>query len=340
MKKVLAIIVTATLVSALFCVPVSALSAQNMQDHGQIHFNIYKTPTPPVADGTINPGEYGDPIAVLNNGDPGVYWNGEGFDDILDIVLPKDMTFYATYDDSYFYVGTTYRDDNHYNPFSGPEVWQGDYLEFDFASNVTDDFDDMRDRARIAAGLGEELCIYSAGSQSNAANPWDGNEILDIGAVTRDEATKMTTYELRIPWERLTPDGKPPQRAYMYIQQGVAHSDYVDRSDYGGYLAVFRYAAYVPDLEDEVGGVAVFHVGTFAGDPPAPAEQQEAPQESGDAEAEEPVAPAQPATEALPEPASPAPTTGDNFAALVLVMLLCWPALVAFKKILNKSGAK
>jgi len=353
MKKALAILITAALSLTFLCIPVSALSPQDMREYGQIHFNIYSTSNPPVADGTVNPGEYGEPIAVINQGSPGVYWTGEGYtQEDLDKILPKDMTLYLTYDDNYLYLAVTLIDENHCTPLDDPpmDVWNGDYVEFDFSSNGNStSFDEMRDRCRLAMGISNNGVVgfYSALWQSDMKNTTVGlnenslDELANWGTITRNEATKLTTYEARIPWEYLTPDGKTPTKAFMYFQAGVGDSRYEDRWDYapGAYLATWRWAAPISSvnsqyaLEDEVGGAIVLHLMTFAGAPPAPIVEEAPAEVVTEAPAAETPAP----TEAPAATPPLAPVTGNNFMPVLLVLAACALALAVLKK---KAKAK
>ena len=246
-------------------------------DH--IYFGVDKISTSPVMDGIIDTDEYGEPIAVVNYGDIGVYWNGYDLgDETMKEIMPKDMTIYAVYDDTYLYVGVTLYDENHWTPGEGLDVWDGDYIEVDISTNVYGSFDDMRDRSRFAIGMSNagNVCIYSAMKQSNvnasySSDPYrlDTNaHILDssYGNVTRDEDTNITTYELRLPWKDISHSGKPVSEAFFMVQAGVGHEDFVDESEYVSYLGTLRWAAYVPEeLQGTIGGACIYHVADFMG---------------------------------------------------------------------------
>ena len=343
MRKVLAILIVVALTASLLSISVSALSAQDMGAYGQIKFNVYSTATPPVQDGVINPGEYGDPVAILNYGDPGIYFNAppeEWTAAELRQVLPNDMTWYITYDDNFIYIGVTLIDENHDNPNTGPQVWEGDYVEWGFAPLVNDSFDDMRDRARIAMGLGDGgICIYSAGNPSVAAEHFDANEELQdrFGTITR--VGDLMTYEIKIPWANFTDNAKPPQRAYMYLQAGIGDTRFQERATYGSYIAVWRYGAPIHsdfsphDLGDEVGGQVVFHIANFAGAPPAPPAPPvvEEPEESAVGGGEDADAEIADVIQEATRPASP-PTGDAGMTALIALLAIATAGVVALKK--------
>ena len=253
-----------------------SISTSDMSSIGQITFGVEKTTTPPVMDGIINIDEYGAPVAVVNYGDPGVYWNGDLLDDAtMSAVLPEDMTIYTTYDDTNLYVAVTVYDENHWTPGEGLDVWDGDYLEIDISTNIDGGFDAMRDRSRFAIGISNagNVCIYSALKQSNVNATYTSYPYIfddSYGNVTRDETTKITTYELRLPWKDISHTGKPVDKAFFMVQAGVGHEDYADESEYDAYLGVLRWAAQVPfELLAEVGGGAVYHVAEFIGTSPS-----------------------------------------------------------------------
>ena len=254
----------------------ASISPSDMPSIGQITFGVERTITPPIMDGTINAYEYGAPIAVVNYGDQDAYWNGYNLDDAtLSIILSKDMTIYTTYDDTYLYVAVAVYDENHWTPDNNLEIWDGDYIEVDISTNVNGSFDAMRDRSRFAIGIsnGGDVCIYSAMRQSNVDATYVGEPYIfddSYGNVTRDEATKTTSYELRLPWKDISPTGKPVNEAFFMVQAGIGHKDYAHISEYDSYLGVLRWAAQVPaGLQAEVGGGAVYHIAKFIGTEPS-----------------------------------------------------------------------
>ncbi|MCL2518213.1 MAG: hypothetical protein FWF15_06580 [Oscillospiraceae bacterium] len=310
------------------------MDANALQSYGQIHFNIYSTNTPPKQDGVINPGEYGDPIVVVNYGSPGSAWyDAGGLDDpIMDLavvpdILPKDLTLYLTYDDNNLYVGVEYWDGNHCTPDELTGVWDGDYVEFDIATNVSGSFDDAADKLRLAMGISDagNQWMYSAANQSNALEQFPLNsstESLPIGKIVRNESTKMTTYEVAIPWSYITSNGKVPANAFIYYQTGVGDHRYIENSPYVAYLGTFRWAVDAR-LIDDIPANAVPHLGTFAGEAPPPVIEEVV---------EEVEAPADVGTPAVTPPSGGAAQTSDMFALLGLIAIISMAGVVVIKK--------
>jgi hypothetical protein len=247
------------------------LSANDMSEIGQVRFDVNGTHVPLVIDGNVSDAKYGAPIATLNLGDPGSYFIGESYLTAQDLgkVLPKDWNLYATYDDEYLYVASTVYDESHNTPKDGTAIWEGDYLGFDIGANASGSFADMRDRSRFAIGMSNNgnTCMYLANRQSNMSAYPEGY-IFDAseGMVHRDENTKITTYEMRIPWNAITPDGKPVTEAYVMFYLGLGHEGYESTQGYGGYIGTYRYAVEVPmEIQAEVGGTVVYHIADFIG---------------------------------------------------------------------------
>jgi len=330
MKKIAAISLFLILVLASFTTSISALAPNALQSYGQIHFNIYSTTTTPKQDGVINPGEYGDPIVVVNYGDPGSAWydgGGEVPIEKVPDILPKNMTLYLTYDDNNLYVGVTMWDGNHCTPLELTGVWDGDYVEFDIATRVSDNFDDATDKLRLAMGISDagNQWIYSALNQSDVVEGFilsSNDESLDIGKIVRDEAAKTTTYEVAIPWKAITSTGKVPAQAWIYFQEGVGDSRYLDYAPYGGaYVGTFRWALDTRKIDEIPYANAAPHLGTFAGTAPEPVIEEEIIEEA-----------AEPGTPAVTPPSGGAAQTNDTFAFLGLITLLSLGCCVLIKK--------
>lgn len=276
MKKFSAVtIIISIILIAVMSINISAAySANDMSAYGQETVQVYLVETPPVLDGIVAPSEYNEAVRVLKYGDKAVYFNGEGFTEAeKDYFLPSEFYIYAAYDDDYLYIAAVNNDNNHYTPLTGTGVWDGDYLEFDFGSKVSADWNDMTDKLRLAIGKSSadgSICTYSALNQTDAKEQFDTNIDLE-GIATVSVENGLTTYEAHIPWTYITPDGKAPVSAFFYYQLGIADEAYADRSDYEAYLGVYRYAILQDDdMKNETNTGVIAHIMKFAGKAPEP----------------------------------------------------------------------
>ena len=134
MKKWIAFILAAVMLTSLFTVAVNArgntlvlpsdLDAHNLEAYGLHTMNVFYTENPPVQDGIISTGEYPGPnngccasgtfrdgmwlTTYSSVGSTGSYVGREDIGSVVDEVdIPPYMNTYLTYDDEYFYFGGT-----------------------------------------------------------------------------------------------------------------------------------------------------------------------------------------------------------------------------------------
>ena len=269
--------ITAVLMAALMLtIAANAYEANDMAAFGQETVNVYKAVSVPVLDGVINDGEYNAPIRVVNYGDTAMYFNGDESlytKDELEMILPGIVSFYACYDENNLYIACVNTDNNHFTPLTGGDVWDGDYLEFDIGTELTEDFACYSNKLRLAIGMSSSdgsTCTYSAKNPDNAAEAFSmSGDLPGISAISRDDDAGLTTYEAVIPWTAITADGKAPENAFFYYQLGIGDEDFVDCSEYAAYLGVYRYASPLDEaMKAEVGVGVIPNIMTFAGDAP------------------------------------------------------------------------
>lgn len=278
MKKALKILSVAALVFIILASYTFALVPYEMEKYGQRTFTAYSTKTKPVTDGIIGEGEYGDPVAVFNYGDPGTYWNGYEYDEAtLKELIPKDVKFYLTYDNNNLYLGVTCIDKSHMTPLPGTGVWDGDYLEFDILL-CKDDFD-YANKVRFALGVNNDgdMTGYYAAVPDYAYPAYALNEeIKDTSYCNATHKGDLTTYEACLPWSEILGTDGPPEKALFYFQLGCSSEELYTDSDYTAFLGVFRTATRLTDEQiaeiEAAGGTGsiVYPIVIFAGERPVP----------------------------------------------------------------------
>ncbi|WP_409342640.1 sugar-binding protein [Paenibacillus sp. MBLB4367] len=111
-----------------------------------------------------------------------------------------DGSVWLNWDRDNFYLTATIKDDVHFAPASGEEIWKNDSIQF----------------AAIAGIPGENLGWYEYGLSQTPQGPqiyrWMTPDSANKGIVTngslqiaRDEEQKLTVYELALPWSELAP---------------------------------------------------------------------------------------------------------------------------------------
>lgn len=338
MKKLIAIFIVVVLTASLFSIHVSAASVLDMSAYEQMTFNVYKTTTPPALNGVVNESTYG---AALGTWSPGSYGSYSTFvEEFSDADKQKiniqSLTLYMTYDDAYIYVGVVVHDEFHHTPLEGPDVWDGDYVGFDFNGvNFGPTIDDMNDRLRTAIGISNSggICTYYATNPPSGYVEHETGVDLggDFGFAVRDEANKLTIHQIKYPWADLMPEGKPPEKALINLYYGLGHPDF-DGPYGGGYVGAFRVVAPVPlAVAQELGSTAdsdpqaVYHLFKFAGDPP-PVVEVEVVEEFAEAE----VAPV-----AAAVTVAPAAKTGDGAISVFAIMIIAAGAFVVSKRVIK-----
>ena len=137
MKKVVAILLAAITLFAVFCVPASArgytlsipktVSSHNLEAYGVHTMNVFETEVPPTIDGEIGVGEYPGPnngcalssvpgdglwmsayyLKTTTDDQNGFYGRFDFNDYVLEQDKPDYINSYLTYDDQFLYFGVT-----------------------------------------------------------------------------------------------------------------------------------------------------------------------------------------------------------------------------------------
>ncbi len=120
-------------------------------------------------------------------------WEGVPFS-FLDAGEAGDISarLFLGWDDKYFYISASVCDDKHFNTKAGAGIWNGDALQFAF--DVPGDVEAFNMGLALASG-------------SVQAHKWHGSEtgLLENSEyiVVRDDNSRKTYYEARLPFEHL-----------------------------------------------------------------------------------------------------------------------------------------
>lgn len=333
MKKLTAISICIMIILTAVSINISAADKPwELQSVGQIHFDIYKTDTPPVIDGKVSEEEYGYTLYEYSYGSPGVYWQLDGKGDgerYGEAALPAWTKLYMTYDTTWVYVGLETNDKSHISY----DNWDGDYLEFDISLNFGDEYTDMSDRSRIALGInGEdgkesefEEYFYLAAESSSA----QGSSNYEY-KVVRDKANSLTTYEFKMDWKTFFGSNGPVPKMYFYAQLGIGDLN-IPSLEYKAYIAVFRLAADVRDpgasTSEFYGRQCILHVANFVDAYPPVEEVEEVATagEAGELNTADTGSAAAPVTSGVPQ-------TGDATALIAFVAIISLAGCVLIKK--------
>lgn len=112
---------------------------------------------------------------------------------------PDDLSAQAwfTYDDDNFYFSARFTDDVQSNNYTGPDIWQGDCVQFALSAGLPGETNLTYEYGVALTSAGPELYRWIA--RSGDVGTVDNADI----AVARTGTT--TIYEVAVPWSQLTP---------------------------------------------------------------------------------------------------------------------------------------
>ena len=215
MKKILSGALTAALLASLLTVAASALSYNEITIKG-----VEQIPT---IDGKYDPAEgWGDPVAnigwdMMNDYISDDIWESD------DEILPTSVTTYLRWDAEHLYFCSVVVDNIHFND-NQPEdldmAYAGDGLQFDIKSTADDD---TGNRNRIFYGLTNEgkYCVNQDMVEAGSTGEMGENACWTECVITRDEATKTTTYETVFDLKNALPETMVGEGDKFYIRQIV-----------------------------------------------------------------------------------------------------------------------
>ena len=215
MKKLLSGALTAAILTSLLTVSASAL--------GYTELTIKGVEQIPTIDGKYDPAEgWGDPVAdigwdIMNDYISDDIWESD------EELLPSSVTTYLRWDAEHLYFCSVVVDNIHFND-NQPEdldmAYAGDGLQFDIKSTADDD---TGNRNRIFYGLTNEgkYCINQDKVENGATGELGANACWTECVITRDEATKTTTYETIFDLKNALPETMVGEGDQFYIRQIV-----------------------------------------------------------------------------------------------------------------------
>ena len=260
MKKTLLLVISVLLLIGSALIANAAeyeAKSYELSSYGQkTHAANYISSIPDI-DGTVEEGEYGIAIHVLNGydaNDKSQYWNGMQENEENDRfkiadTCPEKATLYMAYDENNLYIAAVVVDDNHYTPGEGTDVWDGDYFEFDVGFCFDGTANDILDRIRIAFGISNSNTPYAYVATASSYCDYKALEEIPGFMVTRNESAKTTVYEAELPWKSLTGSNQVPEKGFFMYQFGVADAELANLAVGNGTkacLGFWRYAASIP----------------------------------------------------------------------------------------------
>ncbi len=269
MKHILRMLVAVLLLSligAILALPAAAKCQYNVfADYDQLTFDMAGTTAAPVMDGVVSEGEYGTAMITVRPGDKGTFlsnWSVESnplSDEAFAALMPEKVTFYLTYDENYLYLAAEVVEDKLYSTCAKPEeLWGTENMEFDIGVNPWGNYEEYADEGwtRTQAMERVTVCVgYTDFQNGNGPTPaaliggtcsytdynaWESVE--GVGA-SRNEETKLTTYECMMAWERIYGDTAVPEVISLRYQLYIADGDYLYHvaPGYVNTLGTFRF---------------------------------------------------------------------------------------------------
>lgn len=235
MKKILAFLLAATMLCAMFALPSSAESYVNATLTVE---NIDKAPN--VTDGVIEDGEYGYYPALTYSEDVEQFTHDDDHDDYND----WDFDFYITWDSKNLYMAwevktnvhhpltkATYDGNGNIIDDKWPEdgsmlghMWWNSCVQFIITSGAPDATKNDYHTNYLEVGIcqlddgsvGRVAWNYPKGvsAEDISVNDWDAS-------VRRDDAAKTTTYEVAIPW-KMSAVANPGDKSQFGLSFAVA----------------------------------------------------------------------------------------------------------------------
>lgn len=207
MKKILAFLLVALTVAAMFVIPASAADDKNYKVTVP---GVRKGQTSPVPDGVVKAGEYVSKTPIHS-----FSANRSQFNTEHDEYGDWDVDFYTCWDADYLYLAWVVHSDIQFGMPSEKlsaagglgNMWEYSCVQFILTPGAPDGTPGKYQTAQWSGNYLEcgltlvdnkdaQKVAWSApvGLTTMNTNDWDG-------AIKRDDAAKTTTYEVRIPWK-------------------------------------------------------------------------------------------------------------------------------------------
>ena len=212
--------ILASVLAVVFAVTGMAVSASAI---GFKDATIAKVYNMPVIDGKYDPAEgWGEPLAVIGASNMNDYLSDAAYAGDATL-LPESVTTYMRWDEEHLYFCSVVVDPIHYNdnvPEDPGSAWAGDALQYDIKSLADED---TANRNRFFYGLSNDgkICANFDMAEAGATAEVGTNFAWTANVITRDEATKTTTYETVFDLTQLMPDGSVIEGDQFYVRQIV-----------------------------------------------------------------------------------------------------------------------
>ncbi|MBQ5356251.1 MAG: hypothetical protein IIU08_10325 [Clostridia bacterium] len=169
----------------------------------------------PVIDGVFDPAEgWGDPVVHHDSSDMKNFAETDpGFESLMDdpALMISNLDVYMKWDDTAFYYCANVTDSEHFNPEMDAAIWRGDSIIFHVVSVPNDD-----SRARILFGMDNDGETWAYQETMEDGTP--ETSTTDKWKITRNEDTKVTTYEAYFLWEDIIPAEKLGAGGSFYLR--------------------------------------------------------------------------------------------------------------------------
>ncbi|MBQ2706648.1 MAG: hypothetical protein IJF67_00185 [Clostridia bacterium] len=223
-KTVLAPILAATMIATA----ATAVQAEKLEylpnSDKRAEVPMYKiTGSAPHIDGTFKADEWKDFLLVdAQKYDNPLIYNENSYNKLTNDEWYKKIftpsTYYAAYDDTYVYVCAVTKDTDH----TAISDWEGDYCDLRFWNK----------------DAYNQKYIFQMNDSVMKVNEIKTGTKKDVKyAFGRDEATSLTCYEFRIPWETITGAGADEFRLNVTLGIGTAVNK-ADCTDYPPFIGM------------------------------------------------------------------------------------------------------
>jgi hypothetical protein len=213
---------------------------------GKLDFNPIIHGTVQV-DGVVDPGIIAaSPFVQLSKGTVKMK-NYTGPDDL-------DGSIWGNWDQDHFYLTAKIKDDVHFTPASGEEIWKNDSIQFALMAGIPGENLNWYEFGISDTPLGSQIFRWSSPNASAKGLVTNGSL-----QVKRDEAQKVTVYELALPWSELAPI-KPEKN------EAISFSLLVNDNDGNGRKGYIEWGSGIGEVKDS----KKFRTAQWINDPTSP----------------------------------------------------------------------
>lgn len=133
---------------------------------------------------------------------------------------------WITWDDDHLYLSAQVIDNDHYQPYLGFELWEGDSIQLGVAPGLPGESQEWYDFTLALTPTGPTI----HGTHSTTVGPSLGTVPGAKVAITRDDSAGQTTYEAAIPWTAI--GSFDPGNGLLSLSVVINDNDGQDRHDW------------------------------------------------------------------------------------------------------------